>query len=977
VTDLCTNVQDANRCIRDLVALSALPAVWVGGDPHQIAEGVADALLSALGASVVYVGLKDASSDRFAIEAARVAEDSSSISHAQEIGQSFAPWLNFDPSLQPILIPNPVGLDTLRMMVKPIGCDPVYGVVAAASDRLGFPSKLDRVLLGVGANQAAIALQNNQLLTALSRSEQELIDFVENAVTCLHWVGPDGTILWANKAELDLLGYRRDEYIGHQIAEFYADPEVIDDILRRLARNETLNRYEARRKCKDGSIKHVIIDSNVLRKDGKFIHSRCFTRDITDSKRAERRLHAQYALTRTIAEAATVEQATPKILQTICRTMGWEVGALWRVGGRELHCVEVWHEPSLKIPEFETHTRTRTFLPGIGLPGRVWASCQPAWIPDVTQDANFPRAPLAAKEGLHGAFAFPILLKDEFLGVAEFFSPEIRMPDEDLLQMLAAIGIEIGRFIDRRRAEEALRDAEREYRAIFDLAGVGAAQTDPSGLFLRVNRKYCEITGYSAKELLGLRFSEIIHADDRTSELAQFSRLVKGEIAEYSAEKRYIRKDGSVIWVHVTRTLIRKPNGEPLHTVAVIQDIDERKRAETELKYLNETLEQRVAERTAEVDRHSLQLRALAGQLAGAEHRQSRRIAQMLHDELQQLLVTAKLRLAVLRARAPSHLLDGLKELEDVIVQSLQSTRTLTVELSPPALRQPGFSPVLQWLARRAKEKHGLEVEVRANGVEPELADELKVPLFESIRELLFNVTKHAQVNKAQVALDSSKPGWLRIAVEDAGVGFSPLALTPEQSGGFGLFSIRERLKFLGGRLEIASQPDKGTQIALVAPIASVPLPQIAMVPPTVAALSHASAALRPVRGAARIRVILADDHKLVRQGLRSIVESQADMQVVGEAADGREAVNLASQLQPDVIVMDVSMPELDGIEATRLITQENIDIHVVGLSMYDREDVVARMDAAGAINCVSKDAAAEILCDAIREAVTRNTRAA
>ena len=141
----------------------------------------------------------------------------------------------------------------------------------------------------------------------LRRKEEELRDFLENAALGLHWVGPDGTILWANPAELDLLGYGAGEYIGHHIGEFHADSDVIDDILRRLTANETLHNYEARLRAKDGSIKHVLITSNVRWEDGRFIHTRCFTRDITLRKQAQEerdQLLAQEQAARLAAEAA-------------------------------------------------------------------------------------------------------------------------------------------------------------------------------------------------------------------------------------------------------------------------------------------------------------------------------------------------------------------------------------------------------------------------------------------------------------------------------------------------------------------------------------------------------------------------------------------------------------------------------------------------------------------------------------------------
>ena len=166
-------------------------------------------------------------------------------------------------------------------------------------------------------------------------AERELSDFVENAPEGLHTVGPDGTIIWANKSELDLLGYADDEYIGHHIAEFHADQEVIDDILRRLQAGEQLQDREARLRCKDGSIKHVLVNSNVLWRDGEFLRTRCFTRDVTERQRAEQRLETQNAVTRILAESATLTDATPRILQAVCERLGWQAGVLWYVEQRK------------------------------------------------------------------------------------------------------------------------------------------------------------------------------------------------------------------------------------------------------------------------------------------------------------------------------------------------------------------------------------------------------------------------------------------------------------------------------------------------------------------------------------------------------------------------------------------------------------------------------------------------------------------
>src|SRR3989449_139234 len=178
---------------------------------------------------------------------------------------------------------------------------------------------------------------------------------------------------------------------------------------------------------------------------------------ISDRQRAEQRLQVQDAVSRALAEAPTLEEATPKIFRGLCEKGGWELGVIWDVDRRanELHCLEVWQIPSLVVPEFETITRQFRFAPGVGLPGRVWAGGEPVWLAEVAEDLNFPRAAAAAQAGLHAAVCFPIKLGDEVLGIIECFSRQVRVPDENFLQMLAGIGRQLGQFLERKRADEA------------------------------------------------------------------------------------------------------------------------------------------------------------------------------------------------------------------------------------------------------------------------------------------------------------------------------------------------------------------------------------------------------------------------------------------------------------------------------------------------------------------------------------------
>ncbi|HKO95994.1 MAG TPA: PAS domain S-box protein [Pyrinomonadaceae bacterium] len=305
---------------------------------------------------------------------------------------------------------------------------------------------------------------------ALERNEAQLTDFFENSAVAMHWVGPDGIILRVNQAELNLLGYSREEYEGHHIAEFHVDKPVIEDILKRLADGELVQDCEVRLRCKDGDIKYARINSSVYWEGDRFIHTRCFTRDITERRRIKSRLTLQYAVTQILAESTDFTDSARRIVHAICEGLDWEVASLWKMDPERkvLRNLELCHAGQMKTPEFDRATEKLTLEKGVGLPGRIWATGKPVWIQNVVEDENFPRALAAEREGLHGAFGFPVTLGSEVLGVIEFFSQEIREPDEEFLRMVAGIGGQLGQFTERQRAQkesEELFERERTARA--------------------------------------------------------------------------------------------------------------------------------------------------------------------------------------------------------------------------------------------------------------------------------------------------------------------------------------------------------------------------------------------------------------------------------------------------------------------------------------------------------------------------------
>jgi len=411
------------------------------------------------------------------------------------------------------------------------------------------------------------------------------------------------------------------------------------------------------------------------------------------------------------------------------------------------------------------------------------------------------------------------------------------------------------------------------------------------------------------------------------------------------------------------------------------------RKREEELQTFTERLERLVNERTQELLASKERLRALATELTLTEQRERQRLATDLHDHLQQLLVLGKLKLGQGKrvAHTLSEYADVIGQVDIVLSEALQYTRSLVADLSPPVLRDHGLSAGLKWLGENMK-KHDLTVTINV----PE-RDELKLPedqavlLFQSVRELLINAAKYAGTGEARVTLER-RNGYISIVVRDEGNGFDlgapPIAEAPNGtlSSKFGLFSIRERMKALGGTSAVDSAPGQGTTVTLTLPFKPTIEPKVGTAhfgnvlikqqASWDSARSKASAqnSLSPTHGP--IRVLLVDDHAMMRQGLRTVLDGYVDLEVVGEADDGHEAIAVVEELQPTVIVMDLQMPKKNGIEATVAIKARHPDITVIGLSVNADADNADAMRKAGAAMLLTKEAAVEQLYAAIKETV-------
>ena len=350
----------------------------------------------------------------------------------------------------------------------------------------------------------------------------------------------------------------------------------------------------------------------------------------------------------------------------------------------------------------------------------------------------------------------------------------------------------------RKQAEEALLESEARFRATFAGAPIGIILVDLNGRLLESNRVFQQMLGYTSEEIDHMAFCKLSHPEDAPRCIKLLKEMITGKRDFYRMDyKRYLRKDGEVVWTRLQVSVVKDASGEPHFVIGMIEDITKQKRAEDEIRAYQE------------------RLRSLASELTLVEERERRRLATQLHENIGQILAFAKIKLGTLTAEAAtSDLAADLNELRNQIDHTIQFTRSLTFELSPPTLYELGFEEAIEWLASEVQKKCGAEIDVQRELYPIPLTDEARILLFVVVRGLLTNVAKHAQARHAKVVINK-EGDRLQIQVEDDGVGFN---VAKSRTAGFGLFSIRERLDRIGGSLKVKSRPGHGTLVTLTIP---------------------------------------------------------------------------------------------------------------------------------------------------------------
>jgi PAS domain S-box-containing protein len=439
-----------------------------------------------------------------------------------------------------------------------------------------------------GSNKALKAeiAERMRIETSLRASEARLSALVGSTDEIVYEFDADGKYLnvWAKDEEL--LIWPRDQLIGRGLGDILTEDAAQHgrEVIRRVLASGEAESFEVSRPLKGKSRWFRGRISSIPPADESRRTVCCVMREITERKRGEQFLAAQYEVTRILADSETLESAAPDLLRAIGVNLQWDWGALWNADrdGLRLCCQAVWRARDFDSETFDVATRELGLMPGRGVVTEVWENAAPVWMADVATESNFVRGPAAAAVGLHGGVAFPIVLAEQGLGVVEFFCREPRQRDEEQLGRLSSIGSQIGQFIKRKRAEQAVRKSEEEWRELFEHHPAMYFLIDPGGAVLTANAFGAAQLGYSVAELVGRPVIDVFVEEDREYVKGDIGRCLENIGQPFSWEARKQRKDGSVLWVREHAKAVQRPEG--ILVLVVCEDITERKRNEDALR---------------------------------------------------------------------------------------------------------------------------------------------------------------------------------------------------------------------------------------------------------------------------------------------------------------------------------------------------------------------------------------------------------
>jgi PAS domain S-box-containing protein len=650
--------------------------------------------------------------------------------------------------------------------------------------------------------------------------------------------------------------------------------------------------------------------------------------DVKTLRQAEERLAAQYDAARTLAEAMDPVQATWTILKTCCERLAWDIGLVWSINpsSSELHCRDVWHRNSEKLETFAKRCRAIRFAPHVGLPGRIWANGEPAWIEDLHNDPNFARLRDAQAADLASGCGFAIRVAGETIAIFEFFAADKRPPDPELLQALVAIGGQIGQFIDRKRSEDALRQSEARKAAILENALDGVITIDSQGRIVQFNPAAERIFGVTREKVIGQMMKDwlipVSLRQQQADGLAHYLATGAGSVFNHRFETTALRADGTEFPIELAITPIG--SGSHVQFTGHLRDITDRKEAEDVLRTR--------AQELAEASRHKDEFLAMLG------------------HELRNPLAPLSNALEVLGRRGAGE--PALATLRDMMKRQIEHLTRLVDDLLDVSridrgkieLRRTWFN--LSDVMRAAAD--GMRPVFESQGhcfnlslLEPDVrlfADATR--LEQVFANLLNNAAKYTP-RGGRISMSALGDGdFVAIRVRDNGIGvpaamrenifnlFTQATRLPDHVSeglGIGLTLVKRLVELHGGNVAVESPGEnQGSEFI-------VRLPWFARELEVPQALPAAESG-----GQERLRILLIDDNVDAGQTLATVL--QMDGHETLFAADGGHGLELAGRFRPQAVLLDLGLPHgIDGFEVARRLRQDGElrDVAILALTGF------------------------------------------
>jgi PAS domain S-box-containing protein len=739
-----------------------------------------------------------------------------------------------------------------------------------------------------------------------ARLLQQQAAMLEAALDCIISIDHEGRVVEFNPAAEATFGYARGEVVGRELAEL-----VIPEGLRERQRRSLARAVETG----EGSILGRRLEMTALRADGSEFPIEiavmrlpgegppiftAYARDISERRRIEQQRSARTAVSQILAQSATVADAAGRVLQTVCEYLGWDTGLFWVVDPQRqvLKCIDCWRPADARFDEFEAVSRGMTFERGIGLPGRLWASREPAWILDVVRDANFPRAEAAGRAGLRAAFGCPIVIGGETVGTIEFFSGSASEPDANLLEMISTVAGQFGQFAERKRTETALHDSEQRFSRFMQQFPGLAWIKDLEGRYLFVNDAAEKAFRMPRSQLYGRTDPEVFPAETAGAFMHNDRQALAHESGVQVIET-LADEQGDLRHSIVSKFPIVGPDGRPQFVGGMAIDITDRLRAENALRDSDRRKDEFLAMLAHELRnplapiRNALQIL----QLPDADPAKIRSVTDVMDRQVQHLV----------------RLVDDLLDVSRVMRGRIELRREQVPLATIVARAVETVQPLID--ARR----HTLHVEAPDDAL---VVNVDPVRMVQAIANLLTNAAKYTE-DDGSIWLSAVRDGAAAVVcVRDNGIGIAPemlphvfeLFVQADQSSsraqgglGIGLTLVRNLVELHGATVEARSRGlGSGSEFVIRLPLTKGPRCESSSAPAAVPS--------RPIRR----RLLIVDDNQDAAKMLATLLRLKG--QEVRVAHDGAAALEMLSGERPDLVFLDLGMPGLDGYEVARRI---------------------------------------------------------